>query len=445
MDSRRSLLVIALLFISFLVYQQWQLDYHTPKPVVTEQVNSTSDVPTISASTSTADITTSQQRGRVVTLENDVFRLQVDTLGGDVIHSELLNYDAELNSDTPFTLLTNKPNHVYIAQSGLVGKDGIDTKAGRANYQVEGDNFILADGQNELSVPLVFEKDGVIYRKVFVLKRGAYDVGVNFEIDNQSDKTIEVEPYGQLRHTLVEDTGNVAMPTYTGGAYSSSETNYKKYSFDDMQKANLAISTKAGWIAVLQHYFVSAWIPNQDADNQLYSLTDKANNLASIGYRGPTTIVPAGTTETIKSALWTGPKLQDKMETVANHLDLTVDYGWAWFIAKPLFMLLTFIQSIVHNWGLAIIGVTLVVKALLYPLTKAQYTSMAKMRMLQPKLQEMRERFGEDRQRMSQEMMKLYKEEKVNPLGGCLPILLQMPIFIALYWTFLEAVELRHA
>lgn len=445
MDSRRSLLVIALLFISFLVYQQWQLDYHTPKPVVTEQVNSTSDVPTISASTSTADITTSQQRGRVVTLENDVFRLQVDTLGGDVIHSELLNYDAELDSDTPFTLLTNKPNHVYIAQSGLVGKDGIDTKAGRANYQVEGDNFVLADGQNELSVPLVFEKDGVIYRKVFVLKRGAYDVGVNFEIDNQSDKTIEVEPYGQLRHTLVEDTGNVAMPTYTGGAYSSSETNYKKYSFDDMQKANLAISTKAGWIAVLQHYFVSAWIPNQDADNQLYSLTDKANNLASIGYRGPTTIVPAGTTETIKSALWTGPKLQDKMETVANHLDLTVDYGWAWFIAKPLFMLLTFIQSIVHNWGLAIIGVTLVVKALLYPLTKAQYTSMAKMRMLQPKLQEMRERFGEDRQRMSQEMMKLYKEEKVNPLGGCLPILLQMPIFIALYWTFLEAVELRHA
>ncbi|GJJ80467.1 membrane protein insertase YidC [Pasteurella canis] len=445
MDSRRSLLVIALLFISFLVYQQWQLDYHTPKPVVTEQVNSTSDVPTISASTSTADIITSQQRGRVVTLENDVFRLQVDTLGGDVIHSELLNYDAELDSDTPFTLLTNKPNHVYIAQSGLVGKDGIDTKAGRANYQVEGDNFVLADGQNELSVPLVFEKDGVIYRKVFVLKRGAYDVGVNFEIDNQSDKTIEVEPYGQLRHTLVEDTGNVAMPTYTGGAYSSSETNYKKYSFDDMQKANLAISTKAGWIAVLQHYFVSAWIPNQDADNQLYSLTDKANNLASIGYRGPTTIVPAGTTETIKSALWTGPKLQDKMETVANHLDLTVDYGWAWFIAKPLFMLLTFIQSIVHNWGLAIIGVTLVVKALLYPLTKAQYTSMAKMRMLQPKLQEMRERFGEDRQRMSQEMMKLYKEEKVNPLGGCLPILLQMPIFIALYWTFLEAVELRHA
>ncbi|MDO5055396.1 MAG: membrane protein insertase YidC [Pasteurella oralis] len=445
MDSRRSLLVIALLFISFLVYQQWQLDYHTPKPIATEQVKVSSDVPASSAS-STSDISTAtQMQGRIITLENDVFRLQVDTLGGDVISSELLKYDAELNSNTPFTLLTNKPNHVYIAQSGLVGKDGIDTKAGRANYQVESDVFKLAEDQNELVVPFVFEKEGVTYRKIFILKRGAYDVAVNFEITNQSGSSIEVEPYGQLRHTLVENTGNVAMPTYTGGAYSSSETNYKKYSFDDMQKANLAISTKAGWIAVLQHYFVSAWIPNQDADNQLYSLTDKANNLASIGYRGPVTVIPTGTTETINSTLWTGPKLQNEMVAVANHLDLSVDYGWAWFIAKPLFWLLTFIQSIVHNWGLAIIGVTLVVKAVLYPLTKAQYTSMAKMRMLQPKLQEMRERFGEDRQRMSQEMMKLYKDEKVNPLGGCLPILLQMPIFIALYWTFLEAVELRHA
>ncbi|MGY4676398.1 membrane protein insertase YidC [Pasteurella sp. P03HT] len=445
MDSRRSLLVIALLFISFLVYQQWQLDYHTPKPVVTEQVKVSSDVPA-SAASSTSDIsTTAQLQGRIITLENDVFRLKVDTLGGDVVSSELLNYDEELHSNTPFTLLTNQANHVYIAQSGLVGKDGIDTKAGRANYQVEGDVFKLAEDQNELVVPLVFEKEGVTYRKIFVLKRNAYDVAVNFEINNQSNKTLEVEPYGQLRHTLVEDSGNVAMPTYTGGAYSSAETNYKKYSFDEMQKANLAISTKAGWVAVLQHYFVSAWIPNQDADNQLYSLTDKASNIASIGYRGPVTVIPAGTQETIKSTLWTGPKLQNEMASVANHLDLSVDYGWAWFIAKPLFWLLTFIQSLVHNWGLAIIGVTLVVKALLYPLTKAQYTSMAKMRMLQPKLQEMRERFGEDRQRMSQEMMKLYKEEKVNPLGGCLPILLQMPIFIALYWTFLEAVELRHA
>ena len=446
MDSRRGLLVIALLFMSFIVYQQWQLDYHTPKPVATEQtVTSTSDVPASSTGSNTVIATDTQVKGKVITLENDVFRLKINTLGGDVISSELLKYDAELDSNMPFVLLQNTPEHVYIAQSGLIGKDGIDTKAGRADYQVEGENFKLADGQNELIVPLVYQKEGVTYRKIFVLKRGEYDIAVNYEINNQSDKTIEVEPYGQLRHTLVDSSGNVAMPTYTGGAYSSSETNYKKYSFSDMENANLSVNTKAGWVAVLQHYFVSAWIPNQDADNQLYTLTDKANNIGSIGYRGPVVAIQPNTTEKLTSKLWTGPKLQNEMGQVADHLDLTVDYGWAWFIAKPLFWLLTFIQQLVQNWGVAIICVTLVVKAILYPLTKAQYTSMAKMRMLQPKLQEMRERFGEDRQRMSQEMMKLYKDEKVNPLGGCLPLLLQMPIFIALYWTFMEAVELRHA
>ncbi|TQE42336.1 membrane protein insertase YidC [Aggregatibacter actinomycetemcomitans] len=446
MDSRRGLLVIALLFMSFIVYQQWQLDYHTPKPVTTEQTAaSASDVPASSNAGNAVIATDTQAKGKIITLENDVFCLKINTLGGDVVSSELLKYDAELDSNTPFMLLQNTPQHVYIAQSGLIGKDGIDTKSGRADYQADGDNFKLADGQNELSVPLVYVKDGVTYRKVFTLKRGEYNIAVNYEINNQSDKTIEVEPYGQLRHTLVESSGNVAMPTYTGGAYSSSETNYKKYSFSDMENANLSINTKAGWVAVLQHYFVSAWIPNQDADNQLYTLIDKANNIGSIGYLGPVTSIQPNTTETLTSKLWTGPKLQNEMAQVANHLDLTVDYGWAWFIAKPLFWLLTFIQKLVHNWGVAIICVTLVVKAILYPLTKAQYTSMAKMRMLQPKLQEMRERFGEDRQRMSQEMMKLYKDEKVNPLGGCLPLLLQMPIFIALYWTFLEAVELRHA
>ena len=446
MDSRRGLLVIALLFMSFIVYQQWQLDYHTPKPVVTEQAKTAvSDVPSSANSNANAVVNETQTKGNVITLENDVFRLQINTVGGDVVGSELLKYDAELDSKTPFVLLQNTPQHTYVAQSGLIGKDGIDTKSGRAVYQVEGSSFKLAEGQNELVVPFTFQRDGVTYRKVFVLKRGQYDVAVNYEINNQSDKAIEVEPYGQLRHSLVDSSGSVAMPTYTGGAYSSSETNYKKYSFSDMENANLSINTKAGWVAILQHYFVSAWIPNQDTDNQLYTLTDKANNIGSIGYRGPVTVIQPNSTETLTSKLWTGPKLQNEMGEVANHLDLTVDYGWAWFIAKPLFWLLTFIQKLVHNWGLAIICVTLVVKAILYPLTKAQYTSMAKMRMLQPKLQEMRERFGEDRQRMSQEMMKLYKDEKVNPLGGCLPLLLQMPIFIALYWTFMEAVELRHA
>ena len=443
MNSRRTLLTLALLLVSMLIYQQWQMDYHMPKPVATEQsATQQSDMAPISASAATAE--SKQAQGRLITLKNDVFSLKIDTLGGDVVQSDLLHYAAELNSVERFMLLQNTADKVYVAESGLVGKNGIDTTTtGRAAYHVDGDEFTLADGQDELRVPLTFEKDGVTYRKIFVLKRGVYSIDVNYEIQNHSADAIEVQPYGQLKHTIIGSSGSMAMPTYTGGAYSSSETNYKKYSFDDMKDADLSINTKAGWVAILQHYFVSAWIPNQDATNQLY--TNTANGKGFVGYRGPVITIPAGVTETVKSTLWTGPKLQKQMAAVANHLDLTIDYGWAWFIAKPLFLLLELIQSIVKNWGLAIIGVTLVVKAILYPLTKAQYTSMAKMRMLQPKLQEMRERFGDDRQRMTQEMMDLYKKEKVNPLGGCLPILLQMPIFIALYWTFMEAVELRHA
>lgn len=442
MNSKRSLLVIALLFISFLVYQQWQIDYVLPKPAPQESttVNNSNDTPLASASSATVD---TQKTGRIITVESDVLSLKIDTLGGDIIDSDLLKYHAELNSNTAFSLMKNEADLVYIAQSGLVGKDGIDSPAGRAQYQIDGDSFKLTDGQERIQIPLSYEKNGVHVTKTFTLIRGSYLVNVDYHISNQSGQTIELQPYAQIKHSLIDVSSNLAMPTYTGGAYSSSETNYKKYSFEDMEKANLSIATKQGWIALLQHYFVTAWIPNQHADNQLYSSTNK--NFAFIGFRAPTEVIADGASLTTSSQLWTGPKLQHQMEKVAPNLDLTVDYGWAWFIAKPLFSLLQFIQNIVSNWGLAIIGVTIVVKAILYPLTKAQYTSMAKMRMLQPRMQELRERFGDDRQRMSQEMMKMYKEEKVNPLGGCLPILLQMPIFIALYWTFMEAVGLRHA
>lgn len=447
MNSNRSLLIMGLLLVSFLIFTQWQQDFdpeiqaQKQAAAQTQVANQSGDVP--ASSNQSSPILEQSAKGKTITLETDVLRLTVDTLGGDVIDSDLLKHNAELNSDTPFELLQDNGKVLYVAQSGLVGKNGIDTNAGRPQYQTTAERFSLADGQDELVVPLVFEKEGVTYTKTFTLKRGSYNVAVDFHIDNRTVDTIEVQPYGQLKHSLVESSGNFAMPTYTGGAYSSAETNYKKYSFDDMAKANLSIDTKAGWAAILQHYFVSAWIPNQDAENNLYTRT--ANGVGTIGYRGPITQVAANSQATITSHLWTGPKDQAAMADAANNFDLTVDYGWAWFIAKPLFWLLTQIQKLVVNWGLAIICVTIVVKTILYPLTKAQYTSMAKMRMLQPKIQEMRERFGDDRQRMSQEMMKLYKEEKVNPMGGCLPILLQMPIFIALYWTFMEAVELRHA
>lgn len=445
MTSKRGLLAIALLFLSFLVYQQWQIDYNLPKAETevasTTTVDNASDTPvSSSAVNNTID---DEISGKVITVKSDVLELKITTNGGDVVGSELLQYNAELNSQQPFSLLKDSKDVIYVAQSGLIGKDGIDSRAGRAQYSVDSDSFVLTEGQNELRIPFVWEKDGLKVIKTFIVKRGQYVVDVDYQIINQRSETVEVQPYAQIKHTLIEHSTNLAMPTYTGGAYSSSETNYQKYSFDEMRKKNLAIATKQGWVALLQHYFVTAWVPDQNSDNQLYSSTNK--DFAFIGFRSSNIIIPAGTSHNVSTKLWTGPKLQTKMESVASHLDLTVDYGWAWFISKPLFKLLQFIHSLVMNWGLAIICVTIIVKAILYPLTKAQYTSMAKMRMLQPRIQELRERFGDDKQRMSQEMMRMYKEEKVNPLGGCLPILLQMPIFIALYWMFMEAVELRHA
>jgi YidC/Oxa1 family membrane protein insertase len=351
-----------------------------------------------------------------------------------------------LESSDPFELLKDSQGHQFIAQSGLVGPQGIDlSSTSRPAYSVSADSFTLADGQDELRVPMTFEANGISYTKTFILKRGKYDIDVEYTVNNNSGQNATFGMYAHLRQNLQDKGGSITMPTYNGGAYSTQDTRYKKYSFEDMQDRNLSINLTdgQGWAAMIQHYFAAAWIPREAPGTNLY--TRVIGNLGDIGVRMPNTTIADGQAATLKATLWAGPKLQSEMAEVAPSLDLVVDYGWLWFIAKPLHTLLSFIQGIVVNWGLAIICLTFIVRGAMYPLTKAQYTSMAKMRMLQPKLQAMRERIGDDRQRMSQEMMELYKKEKVNPLGGCLPILLQMPIFIALYWALMESVELRHS
>ncbi|MGF1687538.1 membrane protein insertase YidC [Photobacterium japonica] len=443
MDSQRNILLIALLFVSFLLFQQWNMDSN-PQPEsqgVAQQTNISGDVPSHSDEGQTIpDQGTSQH---LITINTDVLSLTVDTLGGDIVEAKLLAYNNELDSTDPFVLLKNIKNHVYTAQSGLIGANGIDSTS-RAQLHATADSFTLAAGQDELRVPLTYSKDGISYTKTYVLKRGDYAVDVDYTIDNQSDAPTTVQMYAQLKQNLMDDGGSLTMPTYRGGAYSADDVNYKKYSFDEMQDKNLSLEIKQhGWAAMMQHYFVTAWIPREQGVSNLYTRT--VGDYGYMGVRLPMTTIASGQTDTIKSTLWVGPKLQKQMEATAPNLNLTVDYGWLWFIASPLHSLLSFIHGLVGNWGVAIIILTFIVRGAMYPLTKAQYTSMAKMRMLQPKLQAMRERIGDDRQRMSQEMMELYKKEKVNPLGGCLPILLQMPIFIALYWALMESVELRHA
>ncbi|EGQ9325262.1 membrane protein insertase YidC [Vibrio cholerae] len=447
MDSQRNILLIALALVSFLLFQQWQVAKN-PAPQATQQAQSTGAAPAPSFSDE-LDPTPAQNvaaKAKTITVSTDVLTLSIDTLGGDVVSAKLNQYSEELNSPESFVLLQNTQGHQFIAQSGLVGPQGIDvTSNNRPAYQVSADNFTLAEGQDELRIPMTYQANGIDYTKTFILKRGSYAVDVVFDVANNSGSEATLGMYAHLRQNLLDSGGNLAMPTYRGGAYSTSDVRYKKYSFDDMKDRNLSApnDVTVNWVAMIQHYFASAWIPRDEPQAQLYSRV--INNLGDMGIRTPNKTIANGDKAEFEATLWVGPKLQDQMAATAPNLDLVVDYGWLWFIAKPLHWLLSVIQSFVGNWGVAIICLTFIVRGAMYPLTKAQYTSMAKMRMLQPKLQAMRERIGDDRQRMSQEMMELYKKEKVNPLGGCLPILLQMPIFIALYWALMESVELRHS
>ncbi|KLN65236.1 membrane protein insertase YidC [Vibrio sp. VPAP30] len=445
MDSQRNILLIALALVSFLLFQQWQVAKNpTPQPV--EQAQSSSTLPAPSFADELDPAPAQQASAKTITVTTDVLTLSIDTVGGDVIHADLNQYSNELDSADPFVLLKNEAGHQFIAQSGLVGPQGIDlSSTNRPAYSVSADSFALADGQDELRIPMTFTANGLEYTKTFIVKRGSYALDVEYDVVNKSGNNATFGMYAHLRQNLLDAGGSITMPTYRGGAYSTEDTRYKKYSFDDMQDRNLSLNLNngQGWAAMIQHYFATAWIPRDEPGTNLY--TRVIGNLGDIGVRMPNKTIADGDSANFKATLWVGPKLQNQMAEVAPNLDLVVDYGWLWFIAKPLHSLLSFIQSFVSNWGVAIICLTFIVRGAMYPLTKAQYTSMAKMRMLQPKLQAMRERIGDDRQRMSQEMMELYKKEKVNPLGGCLPLILQMPIFISLYWALMESVELRHS
>lgn len=448
MDSQRNLLLIALLFVSFMIWQAWQVD-NNPQPTAqtTQQTTNTA------TGDKASQAVPGSGQGQLITVKTDVLSLTINTRGGDIEQANLLAYPDTLGSSNTFELLETTPSFVYQAQSGLTGKNGPDNPANgdRPLFEVPQTSFVLADGQDELRIPLTFtSKDGSVFIKTFVLKRNDYAIGVDYHVNNASAAPLELTLFGQLKQSInlpkKRDTGsnNFALQTYRGAAYSSDETKYKKYSFSDIEDKNMDITTKGGWVAMLQQYFATAWIPAANETNTFYS-AELGNGLAAIGFKGAPVVIQPGEQKQLSATLWIGPEIQNKMAEIVPHLDLTVDYGWLWFISQPLFKLLKFIHSFVGNWGFSIIVITFIVRGIMYPLTKAQYTSMAKMRLLQPKLAAMRERIGDDKQRMSQEMMALYKAEKVNPLGGCLPLIIQMPIFLALYYMLMSSVELRHA
>ena len=386
--------------------------------------------------------------GQLVTVRNDVLEVVIDTYGGDIIEVRLLQHLTKMAEDggVPFQLLNRTTSNMYIAQSGLIGPNGTDTRDGRPRFISAQDNYDFSYGGEGLKVDLTFSQNGVDLVKRFTFSRSGYDVGVEYLVNNQTSLDWSATFYGQIKRDsnspLIESTG---VQPYLGAALREAEKNYSKYDFGDMEDETVTASVKGGWVAMVQHYFVSAWIPPA-ADVNNFSLRKLgAKDIYLMGFTGQPISVLAGESGSYGAQFYVGPKDQDALSKLAEYLDLTIDYGFLWMLAKPIFFAMQAIYNQVGNWGWSIILLTLGIKLILYPLSATSLRSMAKMRNLQPEMARLKELYGDDRQKMSQELMGLYKKEKVNPAGGCFPMLLQMPVFLALYWVLLESVEIRHA
>jgi YidC/Oxa1 family membrane protein insertase len=397
--------------------------------------------------TVSTDATSASQQ--FITVETDTLEIMIDLMGGDIVGAALRQYPKTLEDPSdPFVLLERNAQRTYVAQSGLVGKDGVDTGE-RALYRAE-NAFYQLTNQQPLQVALKYRDDasGVSVTKSFYFEAGSHTITVEYVIQNASSTAIQLTPFAQLKRDsspapVATDAG-MGMQPFLGSATTQPDQRFSKFDFDDMADDPFKADLVGGWVAILQHYFVSAWVPEPDKTYR-FRTRQTQSGFNIIGYTGPALSVSAGDTARVTNQLYVGPKNQKKLAELAPHLDLVVDYGWLWWIAQPLFWLLTFIQSIVINWGVAIIILTFLVKLAFFQLSAAGYKSMARMRKVQPRIMAIREEYANDKGKQSQAMMELYKKEKINPLGGCFPILVQMPVFIALYWVLMESVELRQA
>lgn len=461
METHRLILIVSLFFVLFLMWDAWQRDYG-PKPPVPTQVSQTTgdttqpeavvrnaDIPDapVSVSKETAagetpvearEIFSSAQRVHIVT---DVLDLEIDTKGGDIRKAMLFKYPTSNDTpDEPYALMNDSMPNVFIAQTGIVSSN--DAPDHHAIYIAEKTMYRIEDGKDELKVDLSWGSNDVNIIKTYTLKRGSYVVDIDYSISSKTDWSGRL--YSQFQRAVGEDNSSRFIYTYTGGVVSSKDKPYEKISFDDMKDAGFKRNIEGGWAAMIQHYFLGAWIPAKDVTNYYYTKVLDGDRYI-IGIVAPETKVNAGGNETVSTRLYVGPKLQNELEAIAPHLELTIDYGWLTIIAKPIFWLLNFIESIIKNWGWSIIILTILIKLAFYKLSETSYRSMANMKKLHPRMTALKERYGDDKQKLQQAMMEMYKKEKINPLGGCLPILVQIPVFIALYWVLLESVEMRQA
>lgn len=386
---------------------------------------------------------------KIVTITTDVIKVSIDTLGGDLVETQLLNHLDKMadKGGQPISILTKSNGNEFIAESGLIGANGTDTASGRPLFTTGASSYELSDGQQSLNVDLVYNQGGVEIIKRFEFKPSDYQIGVRYIVRNLTSEPWSATFYGQFRRDShqPETESSTGMRPFLGAALREKDKNYSKYDFSDIDDETVKTSIQGGWLAFVQHYFVTAWVPPQESNNR-YSLRKlQGNDIYLMAVTGEKINVAAGSSAEYKVDLYIGPKNQDVLKQMSPYLDLTIDYGFLWMLAKPLFAVLQMIHSVLGNWGWSIILLTIFVKILLYPLSAASLKSMAKMRTLQPEMARIKELYGDDRQKAGQEQMALFKKHRVNPLGGCFPMLLQMPVFIALYWVLSESVEIRHS
>ncbi|MGP1676589.1 MAG: membrane protein insertase YidC [Burkholderiales bacterium] len=458
MDTQRLILFFVFSFSLLLLWDAWQKDHRPPVPAIKQsgkQGPAQAGVPSPSVPTQAAPLAQQkpgdaippakavQAKHEKLSVKTDSFIADIDLQGGDIVRLELLKQKDTLDQNANFELFT--PAHHYVAQSGLIGP-GLPTH--KTVYKADAREYVLTDRQDKLQVRLEAPgPDGVKTVKTLTFHRASYVIDIAHEIMNGSSVPLAAHAYFQFLRDDTPPAGDTKMvSSYTGAAIYTEQEKFEKLSFSDLDKDKASYPKKAdnGWIAMLQHYFVGAWLPKEGTPREFYA-KPLADKLYSVGVILPIAAIAPNASGSVSVSLYAGPQEQAALKDIAPGLNLTVDYGWLTVIAAPIFWLLQFLHKWLGNWGVAIILLTVLIKAVFFPLSAASYKSMAKMKLVTPRMTKLREQYGNDKARLNQAMMDLYKTEKINPLGGCLPIVVQIPVFISLYWVLLASVELRHA
>jgi YidC/Oxa1 family membrane protein insertase len=460
-DIRRLLLFFIFGFSVMMLYDAWQkmeARLRAP-PAAATQAGQRSDVPkpTVPLAVPGAPVAPSQAgvptlpgaqlsantAAAKFTVKTDVLKVEISAEGGDVRYAELLQHKGTLDKNKTFILLGE---HAYAAQTGLLAA-GLELPTHKTVFNLAAGNAELKAGENTLPVRMEAQVGAVKVAKILTFTRGSYAIDVRYEIANGGAQAIAPSAYLQLVRDGKPAAGDSTfLQTFTGAVFFNDREKFVKQDYSDIEKGKPVPAKPAadGWVGMIQHYFVSAWLPKSTQQREFYS-RKVTEGLYSAGVIVPVGTIAPGAAGMFESKLYVGPQDQDVLKALAPGLDLVVDYGWLTILAQPMFWLLKWLHDVLGNWGLAIIALTVIIKAIFFPLSAASYKSMARMKKVTPRLMAIRERYGSDRMKMNQAMMELYKEEKINPLGGCFPILIQIPVFIALYWTLLASVEMRHA